>query len=96
MSPTVEDVRAVFGGPQSASGPPFFDHVADDVDWTVQGTHPLAGHYRGNAAFLAGTFAKLAKCCAMAPGFPSSISLSARLGGRRTALGRHRQERDAV
>jgi ketosteroid isomerase-like protein len=25
------------------------------------GTHPLAGHYRGKTAFLAGTFAKLGK-----------------------------------
>ena len=24
----------------------FWAHVADDVDWTVEGTHPLAGRYR--------------------------------------------------
>jgi hypothetical protein len=29
------------------------------VDWTVMGTHPLAGHYRSKTAFFAGTFAKL-------------------------------------
>lgn len=61
MSLNIEDVRAVFGGLQSPGGLQFFDHVADDVDWTVQGTHPLAGHYRGKAAFLAGTFAKLGR-----------------------------------
>jgi uncharacterized protein len=60
MSLTVEDVRTVFAGLQSGGGAPFFEHVADDVDWTVQGTHPLAGRYRGKAAFRAGTFAKLA------------------------------------
>ena len=46
---------------QTGGGLAFFNHVADDVDWTVQGTHPLAGHYRGKAAFLAGTFVKLAR-----------------------------------
>ncbi len=61
MSLTVDEVRAVFAGLQTGGGLAFFNHVADDVDWTVQGTHPLAGHYRGKAAFLAGTFAKLAR-----------------------------------
>src|SRR5580698_8830583 len=39
----------------------FFAHVADDVDWIVMGTHPLAGHYRSKKAFIAGTFDKLAQ-----------------------------------
>ncbi len=39
----------------------FFVHVADDVDWTVMGTHPLAGRYHSKAAFIAGTFDKLNK-----------------------------------
>lgn len=39
----------------------FFAGVADDVDWTVEGTHPLAGRYRGKADFRAHTFARLAK-----------------------------------
>jgi uncharacterized protein len=29
------------------------------VDWTVMGTHPLAGHYDCKKAFIEGTFAKL-------------------------------------
>lgn len=41
-------------------GAEFFAQVADDVDWTVMGTHPLAGRYRSKADFLAGTFNKLA------------------------------------
>jgi ketosteroid isomerase-like protein len=36
-------------------------HVADAVDWTVMGTHPLSGHYAGKQAFIAGTFAKLGR-----------------------------------
>jgi ketosteroid isomerase-like protein len=35
--------------------------VADGVDWTVMGTHPLAGHYAGKQAFITGTFAKLGR-----------------------------------
>ncbi|GHJ37504.1 nuclear transport factor 2 family protein [Streptomyces sp. TS71-3] len=38
----------------------FFARVADDVDWTVQGTHPLAGRYRGKKAFRQATFERLA------------------------------------
>jgi uncharacterized protein len=46
---------------ENGGGAPFFEHVADDVDWTVMGTHPLAGHYAGKQAFIAGTFAKLGR-----------------------------------
>lgn len=38
----------------------FWERVADDVDWTVQGTHPLAGRYRSKGAFVAATFERLA------------------------------------
>lgn len=37
----------------------FFAHVADDVDWTVMGTHPLSGRYRSREEFFASTFARL-------------------------------------
>ena len=52
-------VREIFKGLENGDGAAFFDHVADDVDWTVMGTHPLAGHYLSKKAFIAGTFAKL-------------------------------------
>jgi len=39
----------------------FFSHVADDVDWTVMGTHPLAGRYRSKRDFIDHTFARLGK-----------------------------------
>ena len=38
-----------------------FEHVADDVSWTVMGTHPLAGTYHTKADFLTHTFARLDK-----------------------------------
>jgi ketosteroid isomerase-like protein len=37
----------------------FFDQVADDVTWTVMGTHPLAGTYRSKQEFLEATFQRL-------------------------------------
>ena len=54
-------VREIFKNLESGDGKGFFNHVADDVDWIVEGTHPLAGHYHSKADFLAGTFDKLAK-----------------------------------
>ena len=61
MPVTVDTVREIFKGLESGDGAPFFRHVADDVDWIVEGTHPLAGHYRSKKAFLEGTFARLAQ-----------------------------------
>jgi len=61
MSITTDWVRALFNGLEDGDGAAFFEHVSDNVDWTVMGTHPLAGHYRSKAEFIAGTFAKLAK-----------------------------------
>jgi ketosteroid isomerase-like protein len=61
MAITADYVRQVFQGLKNGDGAEFFAHVADDVDWTVEGTHPLAGHYRSKADFIAGTFCKLGK-----------------------------------
>lgn len=61
MSITSEQVRTIFAGMEHGDGAALFAYVADDVDWTVHGTQPLAGHYRSKADFRAGTFAKLAK-----------------------------------
>ena len=59
MAITADRVREIFEGLENGDGAAFFKHVADDVDWTVMGTHPLAGRYRSKKDFIAGTFAKL-------------------------------------
>jgi ketosteroid isomerase-like protein len=59
MPITIERVREIFRGLANGDGAAFFEQVADDVDWTVMGTHPLAGHYHSKKDFIAGTFAKL-------------------------------------
>ena len=61
MGLTAEMVHRIFSHLESGSGDRFFQHVADDVDWTVEGTHPLAGRYRSKADFHAHTFARLNK-----------------------------------
>jgi hypothetical protein len=35
--------------------------VGDDVDWIVEGTHPLAGYYQSKVDLLAHTFLRLDK-----------------------------------
>jgi uncharacterized protein len=57
---TPDRIREIFKSLEVGDGAAFFTHVADDVDWTVMGTHPLAGHYQ-NKADYAGTFVKLGK-----------------------------------
>ena len=59
MAITPNRVREIFKGLENGDGAAFFKQVADDVDWTVMGTHPLAGRYRSKKDFIAGTFAKL-------------------------------------
>jgi uncharacterized protein len=61
MAITSESVREIFKGLENGDGAAFFEHVADNVDWVVEGTHPLAGHYLSKKAFIEGTFAKLSK-----------------------------------
>ena len=61
MAITPDRVRDIFKGLESGDGAAFFDHVADNVDWIVEGTHPLAGHYLSKKAFIEGTFTKLGK-----------------------------------
>jgi ketosteroid isomerase-like protein len=61
MSVDERTVRSIFAGLEHGDGDAFFEHVADDVDWTVMGTHPLAGRYASKSAFKAATFARLGK-----------------------------------
>ncbi|MDP3395702.1 MAG: nuclear transport factor 2 family protein [Methanoregula sp.] len=60
MNPiTQEQVAALFAHLESGNADAFFRHVADDVDWTVMGTHPLAGTYHTKQEFIAHTFTRL-------------------------------------
>jgi uncharacterized protein len=61
MPPTPDEVRQLFAHLEAGDAGEFFARVADDVSWTVMGTHPLAGRYRSKADFRAATFARLDK-----------------------------------
>jgi ketosteroid isomerase-like protein len=61
MAITLDRVREIFKGLENGDGAAFFEHVADNVDWTVEGTHPLAGHYQSKSDFRAHTFENSAR-----------------------------------
>jgi uncharacterized protein len=61
MTTTRDDRIALFAKLRDpTSQQQFWDRVADDVDWTVEGTHPLAGRYHNKTQFLEATFTRLA------------------------------------
>jgi ketosteroid isomerase-like protein len=49
---TTAYLHEIFRNLESGDRKGFFDHIANDVDWIVEGTHPLAGHYRSKADFF--------------------------------------------
>jgi len=59
MPPSAEQVGDLFASLETGDADAFFARVADEVSWTVMGTHPLAGKYRSKADFRAATFARL-------------------------------------
>ena len=61
MTIRADYVRSLFANLENGRTDVFFDHVAEDVNWTVMGAHPLAGTYRTKDDFLAHTFARLNK-----------------------------------
>ena len=61
MTVQVSYVKSLFANLENGKSDAFFEHVADNVNWTVMGTHPLAGNYHTKADFLAHTFARLNK-----------------------------------
>jgi len=69
MSVELEQVYEIFKNLETSHEDAFFAHVADDVDWTVEGTHPLAGHYHSKADFQAHTFEKPGRSCRKALSF---------------------------
>jgi uncharacterized protein len=60
MTSIRDDRVALFSNLQRpATQPRHWARVADDVDWTVEGSHALAGRYRGKKDFIAATFDRL-------------------------------------
>lgn len=56
---TIENVRSLFASLEKGNSEEFFQHVATNVEWTVMGTHPLAGTYHDRDLFIQSTFRRL-------------------------------------
>ncbi len=54
-----EQLFGLLARPETTSA--FFERVAEDVDWTVEGTHPLAGRYTSKQVFVESTFGRLGR-----------------------------------
>jgi ketosteroid isomerase-like protein len=53
-------IVGAFAAYERGDSQPLFDAVADDVQWTIRGTHPLSGTYHSKQEFLEATYARLA------------------------------------
>jgi ketosteroid isomerase-like protein len=49
-------LKRLFAAHERDDSQPLFDHVADDIHWTITGKHPLSGEYGGKHEFLEATF----------------------------------------
>lgn len=56
-----EHIQSLFTELTSGNSTVFYDQVVDDVDWNVQGTHPLAGRYHNKTVFLINAVNRIAK-----------------------------------
>ncbi|WP_394848523.1 nuclear transport factor 2 family protein [Pendulispora brunnea] len=54
-------VQELFDAYAQGDSRPFFDHVADDVHWTIAGTNMLSGEYHSKKAFLDATYGRLSR-----------------------------------
>jgi ketosteroid isomerase-like protein len=52
-------IAAIFSGLENGKPEEFFKYVADNVEWTVMGTHPLAGTYHSKTEFHEATMKRL-------------------------------------
>ncbi|KAI9800039.1 MAG: hypothetical protein M1833_003568 [Piccolia ochrophora] len=59
--PDKSRIRSIFSALETGQFGAMFEHVADDVDWTVMGHHPLAGRYTSKQSFQEGTLSRLGK-----------------------------------
>ncbi|KAI2466591.1 hypothetical protein F4781DRAFT_349824 [Annulohypoxylon bovei var. microspora] len=56
--PTKERIREIFAHFAEGNSEAFYAHVADDVDWTVMGSHAIAGRYN-KATFKSEALARI-------------------------------------
>jgi uncharacterized protein len=58
---TKNEVREIFSYWEKGRSDLFLDHMTENFEWTVMGTHPLSGVYKGKEAYLNGAFKRLSE-----------------------------------
>jgi len=53
-------VERLFAAYERGDSQQLFDHVAEDVHWTITGNNPLSGEYRNKSEFIEATYERLA------------------------------------
>ncbi len=76
---SVDHISKVFSYFEAGDYPNFFEYVIDDVDWDVQGTHPLAGRYNNKTVFAANTIVRLGRL--QNPSLPHTTTVVNVIGG---------------
>lgn len=59
--PSRDEITNIFKHMETGEYAKTFEHISPNVDWTVMGTHPLAGRYTSLKDFSDATFARLSK-----------------------------------
>ncbi|KAI0968976.1 hypothetical protein F4678DRAFT_440556 [Xylaria arbuscula] len=78
LAPSQARIRAIFQPLLDGDTKSFYDnHVADDVHWTVMGTHTLSGVYESKSAFLSQSASRIA---AVLDG-PMKLNITKVIGG---------------
>ncbi|KAI8959775.1 hypothetical protein F5Y11DRAFT_289991 [Daldinia sp. FL1419] len=57
--PTKAHIREIFAYLAAGDARTFYTHVADDVDWTIMGSHALSGHYADKATLVAEALSRI-------------------------------------
>ncbi|KAK7540559.1 uncharacterized protein J3D65DRAFT_615699 [Phyllosticta citribraziliensis] len=57
--PSPEEIKAIFKPMEEGEAEKVFERVHPHVDWTVMGTHPIAGRYTSLEDFLNSTLKRL-------------------------------------
>ncbi|USG61150.1 nuclear transport factor 2 family protein [Sneathiella marina] len=61
MAINKSEVQEIFSHWEAGQPDKFFNRLAEDFEWTVMGTHPLAGVFKGKEAYMKGAFNRLSK-----------------------------------
>ena len=77
--PSECEITKIFDNLNQGNFTAFFEHVADDVHWTLMGTHPLAGQYHNRTIIITDAIERLANTLRPEPA--ATLNLTQVIGG---------------